>query len=70
MHSSVAKYNWMTVLSTMGVSSLTVFNNYTVIDGVTVNAGYLWPTHEEHFKNALRAYNLLFESCTELNECL
>ena len=44
-----------------------ISTNYIVIDGVTVCGSRLWPTQEEHFKEALRAYVLLFESNTGLN---
>jgi len=50
------------ILNNSYVCTLTVFNVYTVIDGVTVCASRLWPTQEEHFKEALQAYILLFES--------
>ena len=47
-------------------TSLTLFNNYIMIDGVTICASHLWPTQDEYYKGALRAYALQFESNTEL----
>jgi len=38
-----------------------------VIDEVTVCGSHLWPTQEENFKEALRAYALMFDSNAELN---
>ena len=44
-----------------------IFTNYVVIDGVTVCGSRLWSAQEEDFKEALRAYILMFESNAELN---
>ena len=38
-----------------------------VIDGVTICASHLWPTQEEKFEGALKAYTLLLESNIGLN---